>query len=198
MVELRPSPGKPLKPSQVMAKFAEVAKAYGCGYVVADGHYRESFKEALAASGISLVDAPEGLKGKQECFSRTRAVLHEGLCLLPEDELTVRLIQQAKLVTGKPAPGGGISIKVPRKVGLGHGDLVSSWVVAVHHLAYGHVSTVKVVLEPSTPEYNQEAQRRLNAYYEKQNSAWLRQAEKEAKLARKGQRNRDGVTFGRR
>jgi hypothetical protein len=197
LVEMRPSPGKPLKPSVVMNRFAEVAKAYGCSYIVADGHYRESFKEALAENGMALVDAPEGLKGKQESFSRVRAVLHEGLVLLPDDELTVRLIQQAKLVTAKPAPGGGLTIKVPRKVGLGHGDLVSAWVVAIHRLAYGQVSKEKVELKPNTPEYNQEVQRRLNAYYEKQNEKSLRAAEREVKLARKGRRNNDGVTFGR-
>lgn len=197
LVEMRPSPGKPLKPSVVMKRFAEVAKAYGCGYIVADGHYRESFKEALSAEGMGLVDAPEGLKGKQESFSRVRAVLHEGLVMLPEDELAVRLIQQAKLVTGKPAPGGGVTIKVPRKVGLGHGDLVSAWVVAVHRLAYGQVTTVKEALVPNTPEYNQEVQRRLNAYYDKQNEKHLRAAEREVKLARKGKRNPDGVTFSR-
>jgi hypothetical protein len=181
-----------------MKRFADVAKTYGCSYIVADGHYRESFKEALAENGMALVDAPEGLKGKQESFSRVRAVLHEGLVLLPEDELTSRLIQQAKLVVGKPAPGGGISIKVPRKVGLGHGDLVSSWVVAVHHLAYGRVAEVKVELRPNTPEYNQEMQRRLNAYYERQNAAHLRAAEREVKASRKGRRSPDGVTFARR
>lgn len=197
LVELRPSPGKPLKPSAVMKKFAEVAKSYGCGYIVADGHYRESFKEALAENGMSLVDAPEGLKGKQEMFSRTRAVLHEGHVMLPEDELTVRLIQQAKLVVGKPAPGGGISIKVPRKVGLGHGDLVSAWVAAVHRLAYGQVTTERVKLEPNTPEYNQEMQRRLDAYYAKQNDAHLRASEKQVRAATKGRRHADGVTFAR-
>lgn len=195
--ELRPSPGKPLKPSAVMKRFAEVAKAYGCTYVVADGHYRESFKEALASNNMSLVDAPEGIKGKQESFSRVRAVLHEGLVMLPEGDLVNRLIQQAKLVTARPAPGGGITIKVPRKVGLGHGDLVSAWVVAVHRLAYGQVSEEKIVLQVNTPEYNQEVQRRLNAYYAKQNEQHLRASEREVKLARKGRRNNDGVTFGR-
>lgn len=197
MVELRPTPGKPLKPSFVMAKFAKMAKAYGCKFIIADGHYRESFKEALAAEGMALVPAPEGMVGKQESFSRVRAVLQEGLVVLPQDELTVRLIQQAKLVTAKPAPGGGLSIKIPRKVGLGHGDLVSSWVIAIHRLAYGRVSTVKVELKPNTPEYNQEMERRLRAYYEKQNEKSIRDAEKEMKASRKGKRG-DGTTFAKR
>ena len=198
MIEMRPTPGNPLKPSVVMKRFAQVAKAYGCTYIVADGHYRESFKEALAAEGMSLVPAPEGLIGKQESFSRVRSVLHEGLVLLPDDELSVRLIQQAKLVTAKPAPGGGLTIKIPRKVGLGHGDLVSSWVVAIHKLAYGTVRTVKEELVANTPEYNQEMSRRLLAYYAKQNDKSLKAAENEMKATRKGKRSNDGVTFARR
>ena len=198
MVEMRPTPGNPLKPSVVMKRFAKVAKAYGCTYIIADGHYRESFKEALAEEGLALMPAPEGLIGKQESFSRVRSVLHEGLVLLPDDELSVRLIQQAKLVTAKPAPGGGLTIKIPRKVGLGHGDLVSSWVVAIHKLAYGTVRTVKVELVANTPEYNQEVSRRLAEYYAKQNSKALLAAEREVKASRKGKRNTDGITFARR
>ncbi len=197
MVELRPRPGQPLKPSVVMNRFAEEAKKYGCTYIVADGHYRESFKETLAANGMSMVDAPEGMRGKQDSFSRVRAVLHEGLVRLPEHDLTHRLIQQAKLVTAKPAPGGGLSIKIPRKVGMGHGDLVSSWVVAIYKLAYGQVRTVQTEVEFGTPEYNREAQRRLDAYYAKANDKHLRSTEKEVRASRKGRRQPDGVTFAR-
>lgn len=197
MIEMRPTPGNPLKPSVVMKRFAQVAKAYGCTYIIADGHYRESFKEALAAEGLSLMPAPEGLIGKQESFSRVRSVLHEGLVLLPDDELSVRLIQQAKLVTAKPAPGGGLTIKIPRKVGLGHGDLVSSWVVAIHKLAYGTVRTVKTELVANTPEYNQEVTRRLMEYYDKQNAKALKAAERDVKASRKGKRNLDGITFAK-
>jgi hypothetical protein len=197
LVEMRPKPGAPLKPSAVVAKFASVAKTYGCTYIISDGHYRESVKEHLEENGLALVDAPEGMLGKQETFSRVRSVLHEGLVALPKSELTSRLVAQAKLVTAKAAPGGGLSIKIPRKVGLGHGDLVSAWVLAVHNLAYGRVKTEKVVYVVNTPEYNQEVTRRLNAYYASQNAKALAAAEKEVKRGMKGRRNRDGVIFGR-
>ncbi len=194
LVEMRPKPGAPLKPSVVVAKFAEVAKAYGCSFVISDGHYREAIKEHLHNHGLGLVDAPEGMLGKQESFSRVRSVLHEGLVLLPKCDLVSRLIAQAKLVTSKAAPGGGLSIKTQRKVGLGHGDLVSSWVLAVHHLAYGRVKKEKVELVVNTPEWLDETTRRINVYYAKQNDKSLRDAEREMKARTKGRRH-DGVFF---
>jgi len=197
MVEMRPKPGAPLKPSVVIGKFAEVAKEYGCTYIVSDGHYRESVKEHLQQNGLALVDAPEGMVGKQETFSRVRSVLHEGLVLLPKSDIVSRLVAQAKLVTSKAAPGGGLSIKIPRKAGLGHGDLVSAWVLAVHRLAYGRVKTEATEYTVNTPEYNQELTRRLNAYYSKQNDKALKQAEKEVGARVAGKRRADGVFFGK-
>lgn len=198
IVEMRPKPGAPLKPSVVFAKFAEVAKAYGCGYIVGDGHYREAFKEALHGSNIALVDAPDGISGKQETFSRVRSVLHEGLISIPKCDLATRLVAQAKLVTAKAASGGSLTIKIPRKVGLGHGDIVSAWVLAVHRLAYGQVKRDKIEFVVNTPEYNQELTRRLNAYYDKQNAKSLKDDENSVKAATKGKRRGDGVTFSKR
>jgi len=181
MVEVRPKPGAPLRPSEVVAKFADVARRYGCRFIISDSYYRETVKEHLKEHGLALVDAPEGMTGKLESFARCRSVLHEGLVVLPRSDLAHRLIAQAKLVSGKPAPGGGISIKVPRKTGMGHGDLVSAWVVAVYHLAYGKVRTEKVVLEVNTPAYNQEVQRRLDVYYAGLQAKALKLSEREVK-----------------
>lgn len=194
MVEMRPKAGAPLKPSAVVAKFAEVAKRYGCRFIISDSYYRETVKEYLKEHGLSLVDAPEGMTGKLESFARCRSVLHEGLIVLPRSDLSSRLISQAKLVSGKPSPGGGISIKVPRKAGMGHGDLVSAWVVATYHLAYGRVKTERKDVAFGSDEYNQEAQRRLDAYYSGLNAKALKLSEQEVKDRTKGQR-RDGVRF---
>jgi hypothetical protein len=198
VVEMRPKPGAPLKPSVVIAKFAEVAKAFGCRFIISDGHYRESVKEHLHEHGLGLVDAPEGMLGKQESFRRVRSVLHEGLVLLPKSDLITRLVAQAKLVVAKASAGGGLSIKIPRKVGLGHGDLVSAWVLAIHHLAYGRVKREKVDLEVNTPEWLAETTRRLNVFYASQNDRALKDAEKEMKARMKGKRRGDGVIFGKR
>jgi hypothetical protein len=190
LAEKRPKPGHPLKPSEVLREFAAVAKRYGCHYIISDGHYREAVKEYLAENQLTLVDAPEGMKGKQETFSRVRSVLHEGLVSLPETELVRRMMAQAKLVSAKAAPGGGLSIKIPRKVGLGHGDLVSAWVLAVHRLAYSRVKQEKVVYEPGTPEWTAEFNRRLAKKYDEQNLRALKQAEKEVRSRMSGRRYR--------
>ena len=52
-------------------------------------------------------------------------------------------------------------------------------------------------MRPNTPEYNQEMERRLLAYYEKKNEKSIRDAEKEMKASRKGKRG-DGTTFAKR
>lgn len=179
VLEKRPKPGKPLKPSEVIREFSEAAKRYGCHSVVSDGHYREAVREHLSENHLGLIDAPEGVTGKQETFSRVRAVLHEGRVVIPAKcDLTKRLIAQAKLVTAKPQAGGGLSIRIPRKVGLGHGDLVSAWVLAVHRLAYGRPKSEKVVYEPGTPEWNEAFNNRIAKYEAERNKRALRQTEK--------------------
>lgn len=191
LMEKRPKPGAPLKPSEVIRDFAIVAKRYGCNSVVSDGHYRESVKEHLAEYQLGLIDAPEGMKGKQESFSRVRAVLHEGNVTLPASDITTRLIAQTKTVTAKPAPGGGLSIRIPRKVGLGHGDLISAWVLAVYKLAYSKPKSEKVVIEPGTPEWNDEFNRRIAVMEAGRNARALKLEEKAVRSKMNAKRRRE-------
>lgn len=179
--EMRPSIGRPLQPSSVIRKFAEVSKRYGAKGVIADTYYREALKEQLKDHGLTVWNAPEGTSGKAQVFQRTRAVLHEGFIRLPESPLCRRLINQAKLVTSKAAPGGTTMIKVPRKIGLGHGDLVSAWVLAVHELATAKITEEKPVFDMGTPEWFNESQRRMVEYHEKQQKDYLKGLEKEEK-----------------
>lgn len=177
--ELRPRPGQPLKPSDVIRKFTALTKAYQADGVIADGYYREALHEALSENKLVLIDAPPGTNGKADVFQRSRAVLHDGLIKLPDNALGRRLVQQAKLVTAKAAPGGTVTIKVPRKIGLGHGDLVSAWTLAVHKLAYDMVGQELVVFEPGTPEWNREFERRVRTAEEKQQADYLKKLSKE-------------------
>ncbi len=179
--ELRPKANQPLKPSNVIRRFAEIAKRYGVSGVVADGYYREAVKEYLAEYGLSIFDAPEGSRGKAESFQRTRSVLHEGLCRIPDVQIGRRMVQQAKLVSSKAGAGGTTTIKIPRKIGLGHGDIVSAWVLAVHRLAYSMVQEDKIVYQPGTPEWNAEFERRVLTKQEKQWNQYIFNAEKEVK-----------------
>jgi hypothetical protein len=189
--ELRPKPGKPLKPSEVVEKFAMVAKQYGVSGVIADGYYREAIKEALQQYNLGLFDAPEGTRGKAEVFQRTRSCLHEGRLRIPDIQIGRRMVQQCKLVTSKPAPGGTTTIKIPRKIGLGHGDIVSAWTLAVHRLAYDQVRADKTEYEPGTPEWNAEFTRRLLTREEKALKKSLEQAEREVRMRMSGKRRRE-------
>lgn len=179
--EMRPKPGQPLKPSKVIEKFAILTKQFGSSSVIADGYYREALKESLENHSLLIIDAPEGAKGKAEVFQRTRSVLHDGLIRIPDDNLGRRLIQQAKLVTSKPSPGGTTTIKVPRKIGLGHGDIVSAWSLAVHHLAYAILTQNRPVYEPGTPEWNAEFMRRVLTYDDKVQRDYVKNLEKDVR-----------------
>jgi len=91
------------------------------------------------------------------------------------------MTQQAKMVVSRPSPGGTTTIRVPRKIGMGHGDIVSAWVLAVHRLAYSHVSENRPVFEPGSEEWITESNRRLRAHQDKQQFAYLKNLEKQVK-----------------
>jgi hypothetical protein len=154
-LELRPRKGEPLKPSSVVATFAELAKQYGVSGLVSDAHYREAIAEALEEHGLYILDAPTGQAGKTETFARVRSVLNEGRLRLPDD---ARLLAQLRDVRSKPTPGGGMSIVQPRRSGGGHGDVASALVLAVHALRFATVTEPKPTLRIGSPEWC-EAQR---------------------------------------
>lgn len=175
--EMRPKPNEPLSPRAVISSFSAVAKRYGCSAVVADAYYREAIKEGLSDHGLSLIDAPTGATGKAEVYQRTRAVLHDARCALPDTEMGRRLVAQAKMVVAKPTPGGTVSIRVPRRLGMGHGDVVSAWTLAVHRLAYARLHDKKVVHEPGSPEWLAETTARLKSAEDKRMDSSLRREE---------------------
>lgn len=179
--ELRPRPGQPLKPSKVIEQFTIRVKQYEADGVISDGYYREALHEALAEHKLVLIDAPTGTNGKAEVFQRTRSVLHDARVKVPDNPLGRRLVQQAKLVTSRPAPGGTVSIKVPRKIGLGHGDIVSAWTLAVHQLAYDNLTADRVMYEPGTEAWNKEFNRRVMEAEQKKQDDYLKNLEKEAR-----------------
>ena len=188
--ELRPQAGKPLKPSSVVRRFSDIAKRYGVSGVVADGYYREAVKEYLSENQLSIIDAQEGSRGKAEVFQRTRSVLNEGLVRIPDVPLGRRLVQQAKLVTSKASPGGTTTIRIPRKIGLGHGDIVSAWVLAVHRLAYAQLQEEKPVYEYGSPEWQAEFMRKTLVRHERWEKDLLKSEEAEVKRSMRHRRHR--------
>lgn len=127
ILEKRPEPKKPLKPSAVVAEFAGVMKGYGAGYVIADSHYRESIQEHMEEHGLLLTTAPEGAQGKADVYTAVRIKMNEGRIRLPNHE---RFIRQLKEVRARPLSGGAISIMSPRWRTGGHGDIVAAFVLA--------------------------------------------------------------------
>lgn len=186
MVELRPKKGQPLKPSEVVKEFAEIAKIYGVSAVISDGHYREAIREHLNHYGLSIFDAPEGAKGKHDVYSRTKGVLHEGLCRIPDNKEGKRLLDQAKTVVAKPAAGGTLSIRTPRRNGMAHGDLVSAWTLAVHFLAYGEAVQAKPKAPPKdSPEWHTDQEAKRLRFLEEQERKYLKEAERAARKSRR-------------
>lgn len=147
LLELRPQPDEPLKPSVVVKTFSDVLKTHGCSYLCADGHYRQSISEHLETENLHFTIAPEGAKGNQEVYVRFRRLLLDGQIKLPKHE---RLLDQLKQVTSQPTAGGAISIKQPRTSG-GHGDLVSSLVLACYQRGGSEIAGVTERF--GTPEY---------------------------------------------
>lgn len=185
LLELKPRKGTPLKPSEVVREFAAVCKRYNTAGIISDGHYREAVKEHLSSYGLALWDAPEGVRGKMDVFARTKAVLHEGLVSIPDCPDGRRLITQAKTVVAKPAAGGGLTIRIPRRIGIAHGDLVSAWTLATHRLAYSQAKKEAAPsIEYGSPEWFATQRQRDDVADKKREQAWIKSLEREIKEER--------------
>lgn len=125
--EQRPVPGTTLKPSAVVGDFAKVLQHYGVARLACDSHERAQVAAEFASHNIEVIPVPEGQTGKAMTYTLLRTLFREGRVKIPKDP---RLIRQLKAVTGRPTPGGGITITSPRQAGGGHGDLVSAFVAA--------------------------------------------------------------------
>lgn len=141
IIERQPSPGHPLKPSEVVQDFAGYVNAFGSDYVMADGHYRRAIEEELEKFKLVLTPAPTGANSKSETYQVVRNLLREGKLQIPNHK---RLIAQMKETTAKLTAGGGVKIDNPRWARGGHGDLVSALVLAVYD-AFNRV--------PDAPKY---------------------------------------------
>lgn len=125
--EIRPRKGSPLKPSEVIRRFAEVALEHGCRRLYGDRHYAEAAREWLSGTGVSLVTIDAGLDAKVKRYQRARTLIEEQKVILPD---VPRLLGQLREIRIKAVPGGTWSITHPRRGGA-HGDLAASLVVAL-------------------------------------------------------------------
>jgi hypothetical protein len=132
--EQRPVQGTPLVPSAVCADFAAAMARYGEGVIGCDSHERDDVSEEMAKHDVTVVPLPEGQAGKAEQYLFARRMLREGRVELPKHP---RFRAQINGITGKPSPGGGLSISAPRTPDGAHGDLVSAFVGALYRAAFG-------------------------------------------------------------
>lgn len=129
ITELRPTKKQALRPSVVVANFADLARRYRCNAIHADAYARATVAEHLGPHGLTLRLAPGGIEGKAKMHLTAKKLFAEGKVRLPNHP---RLLAQLRAVVSKPKAGGGITLTSPRRAGDGHGDLVSALVVACH------------------------------------------------------------------
>lgn len=138
ILEMRPTPDAPLRPSDVGREFARVMLEQGCTLFMADQHYRETIREHLPDS-IAMLEAPGT---PSEAAVRARAIIRDGRFRmpnpksLPEPQRTVaeRLVKQLKEVRAVPVAGGGLTIRMPLWADGSHGDIAAALFLALYQL----------------------------------------------------------------
>lgn len=144
VIEKRPEEGVSLKPSEVMREFAARIVAHHGSYLVADGHYRETAVEHLAAVGLGFLDAPIR---PADAFIATRAAMREDRVRIPNHP---RLIRQLRETTVRYGTAGTIQVILPRWKTGEHGDIAAAYVLAVSQAAGETVPAPRP--EEGTPE----------------------------------------------
>lgn len=152
LLELRPEPGKPLKPSEVAKTFAQECAQHGVTYYTADGHYWDSTLEHMGT-----IPCAQATLAPHEYFVRARMLMREGRPKMPRND---RLIQQMQEVEGRPVAGGGMKIHMPRWNTGGHGDLAQAWVLMVSSFGGEAIPQPKAAYGTAAWELEQQEKRR--------------------------------------
>ena len=124
-----PKPGQRLVPTVVCNGFALTAAKFHSDFLVADGVYIESAREAARRHHLPVIDGPSIKGDKDEAHIYLRSLLREGKIKIPNDR---RLVGQLKSYIAVHQSGGGIRFVPPRVQG-NHCDLVASLINAVWH-----------------------------------------------------------------
>lgn len=123
-----PADGKP--PSKVYEEYADACVAAAIASVAADGHYKATFREALAKRRVRLETE---LPPKAETYLATRTLFTEDKIALGHLPSDVRedLAEQLRSVLKKPGSGGATVIIQRRLADGNHCDDVSGLVLAL-------------------------------------------------------------------
>jgi hypothetical protein len=123
-----PMPGAPLRVTDTIEEFADIAEACGADTLCADLHYIESVRETLENFSMTLIEFPNQTEKMNEAYIRVRVLLANGRIDL--SKASPKLIDQLKATTSKPN-SLGLTIEHPKVKGE-HGDLVPALVAAVY------------------------------------------------------------------
>lgn len=129
--ERKPSKGKPLKLSSVIAGFCTFATRYEAKQITVDHHELEAGREHLA-TGFRLTPCAGGADARVERFMRVRELFRQEQVRIPRALSAV--VNQLSLVVSRPKPGGGVSIVLPRSAGT-HLDVASAFILAIEGAA---------------------------------------------------------------
>lgn len=176
IIERRPLPGMPLKPSETAEEFHREALKLGCTYIMADWHYIESLRENSLTGKVQAAPSNPG-----EVYVAARTLMREGNLVLPHPDTQtgevrmtlLRLKAQLLEVQGRPVPGGGMSIVMPRWRTGGHGDLASALVLATYQMGGQLVKKPKA--KDGSPEWEREQlDKRKQKARERNATKWYR------------------------
>lgn len=132
--EHRPERGQPLRPSIVIADFAETCRRYNASTMAGDRHEAAGRDEELRRveeawrarriydSAPTYVELGQMQSEIADRFTALRTMMSEGRAELPNNP---RLLSQMRLVVSRPTPGGGVQIVIPERAGA-HGDVMQA------------------------------------------------------------------------
>ena len=127
LLELRPSPGVPLRLSEVVAAGCALAARHGAREIHVDHHALEPAREHLP-EGYTLSPVAAGAPAKTERHQQARSAMAEGRVHIAAE--LGRIVRQLGTLTARPLPGGGYTITTPRRSGA-HGDAAAAAVLAI-------------------------------------------------------------------
>lgn len=126
--EMQPEPGEPLRPTVVCSQHRANLERLGAASTMADGHYRESLREAFLGSELVVLDAPKQASGP---IVRLRTLMQEGsVRVWCGEQMRERLSEQLRGTRLVPTPNG-LSVLMQTARDGSHCDIVAALALCV-------------------------------------------------------------------
>lgn len=144
-----PEPDRPIVPSDVLGRYCDTVRGFGCYLISTDMHKLPLVREVAAAHGLQTFQGPK----VEGTLAYLREVLREGRLQLPPGELGARLVADMGKVTFRPRThGAGLQLAIPRDQ-AGHGDLLAALAQAVwmDQIRFGPIVQLAKGFTPRAP-----------------------------------------------